>query len=224
MASRYFALIPAAGHSSRMGRPKLLLPLFGKPLVQHTIEAWRRSRVDRTVVVARPGDELLLATLRLFETAWPDSVDIVIPPIPPPDMKASLQAALTHIERVHDPSVDDAFLVAPADMPHLSMAIINRLIQRHASDAKQAILAPTIACERGHPVLFPWIQAAELFQLRQDEGLNAIVERNQVDLILCDDLISTTSNPFADVDTPEEYERLMKEANFNEDHSHRVHP
>src|SRR5206468_2671852 len=29
---RYFALIPAAGHSTRMGQSKLLLPLAGQPL------------------------------------------------------------------------------------------------------------------------------------------------------------------------------------------------
>ena len=61
---RTFALIPAAGHSTRMGQPKLLLPLAGQPLILHTIAAWQQSRVDRIVVVVRPGDEALAEVVR----------------------------------------------------------------------------------------------------------------------------------------------------------------
>jgi CTP:molybdopterin cytidylyltransferase MocA len=64
MPSRYFALIPAAGYSTRMGQPKLLLPLCGKPLITHTIDAWLSSNVDRVVVVIRPGDDDLAAAVR----------------------------------------------------------------------------------------------------------------------------------------------------------------
>src|SRR5262245_25290148 len=126
MASRYFALIPAAGYSTRMGQPKLLLPLAGRPLIAHTIEAWRRSSVDRFVVVIRPGDSDLEAAVREVAQSM-TNVDLVIPDQPPPDMKASLRTALTYIEQQFGAGKDDAFLVAPADMPRLSPAIIDRL-------------------------------------------------------------------------------------------------
>src|SRR5207249_3730723 len=98
---------------------------------------------------------------------------------PPPDMKASLQAALKHIERQHAPNRSDAFLVAPADMPRLSTAIIDRLVERHAAGQEATILVPTIAGRRGHPVLFPWSLAEEVFALAADEGLNVLVEKHQ---------------------------------------------
>src|SRR5262245_26967537 len=98
MASRYFALIPAAGHSSRMGLPKLLLALAGRPLIAHTIEAWRKSAVDRIVVVVRPGDSLLAMFLGEVMPSI-TNLDLVIPDQPPLDMKASLQAALSHVEQ-----------------------------------------------------------------------------------------------------------------------------
>jgi molybdenum cofactor cytidylyltransferase len=203
---RYFALIPAAGHSTRMGRAKLLLPLTGRPLIAHTIDAWRRGRVDRIIVVVRPGDDALAAFVRALTESH---VELVVPEAPPPDMKASLQAALKHIEQNHQPTHDDAFLVAPADMPQLAPAIINRLIEGHSTGSKRDILVPTIAGQRGHPVLFPWPLAAEVFQLAADEGLNAIVERDSIQVAPCDDLIAAGESPFADIDTPQQFQQLV---------------
>src|SRR5262245_57983097 len=156
MTPRHFALIPAAGYSCRMGEPKLLLPLAGRPLIVHTIDAWQRSRVDRIIVVVRPGDTPLLDVVGGASRSGGAYIDLVIPAEPPPDMKASLQAALQHIERGFAPTAIDAFLVAPADMPHLSTSIIDRLMLRHMANSSPKILAPTIAGRRGHPVLFPW--------------------------------------------------------------------
>jgi molybdenum cofactor cytidylyltransferase len=214
MPTRYFALIPAAGHSARMGQPKLLLPLAGKPLIGHTINAWLSSNVDRVVVVIRPGDDTLEITVR--EASRPlvpnsrSQVEIVIPESRPPDMKASLQAALAHLQRNAQPNTDDAFLVAPADMPRLSTAIIRRLMERHQQGDKRQILAPTIRQHRGHPVMFPWRFAAEVFQLGKDEGLNAVVDREAVELINCDDL-TTNESSFTDIDTPEQYHQIMQD-------------
>ncbi|HEY2410982.1 MAG TPA: nucleotidyltransferase family protein [Pirellulaceae bacterium] len=212
--SRSFALIPAAGYSTRMGQPKLLLPLAGKPLITHTIDAWLSSNVDRVLVVIRPGDDDLGAAVR--EAAGSqvsrskNRVELVVPNAPPPDMKASLQAALAHLQQHVQPTLADAFLVAPADMPGLSSTIINRLIEQHHRGSKYEILAPTISQQRGHPVLFPWRFAAQVFQLGEHEGLNAIVERELVELIACDDLAAADESPFADIDTPEQYNQIIR--------------
>jgi molybdenum cofactor cytidylyltransferase len=214
MVSRYFALIPAAGHSVRMGQPKLLLPLGGRPLVMHTLAAWRRSGIDRVVVVVRPGDNDLAAAAReagefkVQGSKFKVAVDVVIPEVPPPDMKASLQAALKHIERESQPNAADAFLVAPADMPRLSPRIIDRLMERHSAGSKTEIVVPTIGGKRGHPVLFPWPLTVEVFQLASDEGLNAIVDRRPKAFVPCDDLVAAGETPFADVDTPQQLRQM----------------
>jgi len=199
---RYFALIPAAGHSTRMGQPKLLMPLGDRPLILHSIDAWQRSRIDRIVVVVRSGDDVLAKVVRRA------GVDLVVPGVPPPDMKASLQAVLRYIEQSFAPTGDDAFLVAPADMPRLSAAVINRLLDEHCARGESSILIPTIAGRRGHPVLFPWSLAAEVHGLKADEGLNAIVERQNRRQIPCEDLAADNEYPFADIDTPEDFRRL----------------
>ena len=50
------AVIVAAGNSTRMGRPKLLIPLCGTPVLTHTLRAFERAAVDEIVVVARACD------------------------------------------------------------------------------------------------------------------------------------------------------------------------
>jgi molybdenum cofactor cytidylyltransferase len=201
---RAFAIVPAAGTSSRMGQPKLLLPLNGQPLVLHTLAAWRRSKVDCVVIVVRPGDDGLANLVRSTGT------EVVVPPTPPLDMKASIQAALRHIEQQHNPIDSDSFLVAPADMPRLSPAIINRLIQEHGPDSR-LILAPSHQGRHGHPALFPWPFSAQVLALGDEEGLDHLVRQHEVRLIPCDDLMEDAESAFADIDTPEEYNRLRTE-------------
>ncbi len=201
---RYFAIVPAAGNSVRMGRPKLLLPLQGQPLIARTIAAWRQSRVDRVLIVVRPDDRLLADVARQADA------EVILPSVPPPDMKASIQAALRHLMQQGAPAEHDAFLVAPADLPGLSMLIINRLIECYESTNVAQILVPELHGKRGHPVLFPGPLVGEVFALANDEGLNALVERHLPRRIPCDDLVPADEDPFADVDTPADLARLSQ--------------
>ena len=59
IAPRYFALIPAAGVGARMGAdgPKQYLPLGGKPMLRHTLDAFLSSEmISHTFVVVSAGD------------------------------------------------------------------------------------------------------------------------------------------------------------------------
>ena len=63
-----FAVVPAAGLSSRMGRPKLSLPLGGRTVLEHVVAALRQGGVDEVLVVVGPHDPGLAA---LAEAAGP---------------------------------------------------------------------------------------------------------------------------------------------------------
>jgi len=201
---RYFAVIPAAGNSSRMGAPKLLLHLSGATLLEKTLEAWQKSKVDQVVVIVRPDDrdiQILCDSL---------GVKTVVPATAPPEMKDSVQLGLSHIESHFSPTQDDAWLLAPADMPNLSAQIVDALIQAQPLH-KADILVPTLGGKRGHPVLFPWTLAAEVFSLLPTEGLNVLRQRHPFREIPCDGVAAESANPFADVDTPEDYQQLRKQ-------------
>ncbi len=65
------AVLLAGGKSSRMGRPKSLLPFGGEPLIVHIVRALQRM-FAHTVIVAAPDQELpdLPATLVRDEVAY----------------------------------------------------------------------------------------------------------------------------------------------------------
>lgn len=57
------AVIVAAGNSTRMGQPKLMIPLCGEPVLAHTLKAFDRSSVKAIVVVTRERDIAVFAPL-----------------------------------------------------------------------------------------------------------------------------------------------------------------
>lgn len=196
---RAFAIVPAAGESLRMQRPKLLLPWRGKPLIEQVLVTWKASRVQATFVVVRPDDD------ELAKVAEAVGAIVVRPPLPPPDMRASVAFGLGEIRRLFEPQAHDSWLVAPADLPQLSTAVIDRLIVEHDSQP-DAALRPVVAGRRGHPVLFPWHWTPRLRHLEADEGLNVLPRDGLTREIACDDLVAAAQ--FDDIDTPEDYERL----------------
>lgn len=181
-----------------MGASKLLLPWRGSRLLEATLAPWKASGVERIIVVVRPDDSDLALLCR------EQGVELVVPPVPPPEMKTSVQIALAHIEKEFAPGPRDAWLLAPADMPCLSPDIIRRLLTEHSLDT-QAILIPTLQGKRGHPVLFPWALAPQVHTLADNEGLNALRSRHPWREIPCDDCAPAGMNPFLDIDTPEDY-------------------
>jgi molybdenum cofactor cytidylyltransferase len=201
MPPRFFAIIPAAGNSIRMGVPKLLLPVRGGTMIERTLAAWKGSKADRIVVVVRPDDHELEILCRSH------GADVVVPPVAPPEMKDSVQHGLRYIEANFAPTADDAWLLAPADMPNLSHRVINALISA-STQSRDAILPPTLDGKRGHPVLFPWTLAAEVFSLSTSEGLNVLRQRHKSREVPCDTVEPAGISAFGDIDTPEDYQRL----------------
>jgi molybdenum cofactor cytidylyltransferase len=196
---RSFAIVPAAGRSERMGVPKLLLPWGGSTVIESVLAAWTASHVSRTVVVVRADDMALLERVRRFD------VDVVQPGDPPRDMKASVQLALVHLAERYAPSDADAWLVAPADLPRLLTAVIDRLLDAHRPDAP-AVIVPTHRAERGHPTLLPWSLAREVHNLGDSEGINVLVDRVGIR-----ELASDHAGILDDLNLPWDYERLTAE-------------
>ena len=199
---RSFAVVPAAGESLRMGQPKLLLPWGESTIIETVLHAWRTAGVRATVVVVPPDDR------ELADLCWNAGAEVVIPQQQPAEMKQSIQLALRHVARHLRPRDSDAWLVAPADMPRVSPDIARRLLDHHRPDEPKVLL-PTLNGRRGHPTLFPWPLAARVEELGPDEGLNALVEREWVGEVACDDIAGPDA--FSDIDTPDDYEQSRRE-------------
>lgn len=206
---RGFAIVPAAGHSRRMGQAKLLLPWQGATVIEHVLTAWLASAVERIAIVVRPDDDPLRAVCEsVARASGGERLDVVVPAHAPPEMKVSIQLGLQRVRRTQRPHGSDCWLLAPADMPRLDREVIDRLLQAHAAraaaDSSAAILVPTFAGRRGHPVLFPWPLADAVDRLADDEGVNGLLRRKAVQEIPCGQ-----SAILDDLDTPDDFRRLQ---------------
>lgn len=190
-----FAVIPAAGKSRRMGRPKLLLPWGKTTVIETVLSTWNSSTVDHVVVVVDEHNEPLANTVSRCQCT-------LVRADAPPDMKASVQCALQEITRRWSPQDRDVWLLAPADFPTLSPTWIDALLAKH-DPSEPKPLVPTYQGRRGHPVLFPWSLAAVANTLPSDEGINLLLrDYPPHEVPMSDDGL------LADMNTPEEYERL----------------
>jgi len=72
-ASRFYALVPAAGVGARSGadRPKQYVPLAGRAMLAHTLAALAAvPRLAATLVVISPEDDQFESSVPGFDAAW----------------------------------------------------------------------------------------------------------------------------------------------------------
>ncbi len=197
-----YAVVPAAGRSTRMGRPKLLLPLGGVPVLRRVVDALRAGGVDRAVVVVAPRATKLA---RLAEDAG--AIPCVLAE-ETPDMRATVACGLHHLEERFHPAPDDAWLLVPADHPTLSADTVRRLTAPRTAEPHFSIFLPTVRGRRGHPALVGWSHAAAVHAMPPGEGLNHYLRRQAA--ATCEVPVADP-DILVDLDTPEDYERLRRE-------------
>jgi molybdenum cofactor cytidylyltransferase len=194
------AIVPAAGLSERMGRPKLILPVRGRPLIARVVAALVDGGVARVIVVAPPRFEPGADTL--IEAAEAEGAEVVVPDRPTADMRASIELGLY---RLSDGPRPVALLMTPGDIPGLSGVAVARVIEAW-SGSPGRIIVPRHSGRRGHPLLLPWSLAEEIPSLPPGVGVNALLaEHGEVIRYLAID----DPDLYDDLDTPEDYGRWM---------------
>lgn len=175
-----------------MGRPKLLLPFRGRPLIAAVVEALRAGGADTIILVTAPEDEALRAW------AQQAGVDAAVNPDPERGMLSSIQKGLAALPR------DQILLVSPADLPNLRSDSVAELLRRMIA-VRAPLAVPVHQGKRGHPLAIAPALISEIFTLDPQIGLKQLRDRHAVGL-----LEVTVDDPgvVMDVDTPEDYERL----------------
>lgn len=203
------AILLAAGTSSRMGagRHKLLLPLAGRPLVQHSVEAILRSQARPLVIVLGHRAEEVRAALGDY--AADPAVELVINSDYAQGMSTSLrcglQTLLARAARLGQPP-PAAALIFLGDQPFIPPHLIDRLIAAWRSSGRR-IVAPSYEGRRGNPVLFASALFPELEGVTGDEGGRRVIERHRAEIALVEVEEALASH---DVDTWEAYQTALR--------------
>jgi molybdenum cofactor cytidylyltransferase len=189
------AIILAAGSASRMGRPKQLLDWGGRPLVRVVAEQALAARIDRVLAVVGAERGAVVAALGELP------IEIVENPAYAAGQSTSLRAGIAAL------GTDvGAAIVLLGDQPFVTAEVVDRIVEAWRAGGAP-IVAPVYAGQRGNPVLFARAVFSELLAIQGDQGARAILATNpsRVSLVEFDD-----PRPLADIDTPEDYERLIR--------------
>jgi len=196
-----FALIPAAGTSSRMGRPKLALPLGDGTVLGQVVAALRLAGVECILVVVGPHVPELVS---LAESAGATPLLLAKKTS---EMRATIEQGLNCLETQFHPQDKDNWLLVPADHPSLNPAVVVQLLRAQSTNPNYSIVVPTFHGQRGHPTLLTWEHGARIKQLPANQGLNVYL-RQHADVTL--EVPVDSADILADLDTPEDYERLRR--------------
>ena len=192
---KIWGIIPAAGLSRRMGRPKQSLSFQGSTIVGTVARTLLKADLSGVIAVTR--------TELIGELNLPDDprLHLAVNDDPDSEMIDSIRIGLGDLDRFR-PGDDDGVLVVPGDMPTLSSQSCRTCIAEYVADPGRIVIA-THAGKRGHPIVFPFVMRAIIDRL--DGGLNMLPRTCPKQVLLVD-----VDDPGAalDIDTGEDLAQL----------------
>lgn len=185
----------AAGDSKRLGRPKQLLDWKGKPFIRQAAETALAAGLDPLVVVTGANADLSEAALSGLPVHIVHNSDWQL------GQSSSVKTGLAAL-----PARVGAAVFLVVDQPQLPVALIEALRAEHAGNLAP-IVAPMVDGQRSNPVLFDRSTFADFAALQGDVGGRAIFSKHAVTWVPWLD-----ASLAIDVDTPEDYNRLLRQA------------
>lgn len=192
-------IVLAAGESKRFGRPKQLLDWNGKPFVRQVAETALGAGLWPVVIVTGANaEEVESALVGLDVTiirneAWKNG------------QASSIVAGVKSLPE----NVGASFFLL-ADQPQIGAEVIRALMEVHAQNLSP-IIAPMVMEERrANPALFDRVTFPDLLALTGDVGGRAIFDKHKVEY-----LPWYNSDLLLDVDSPQDYERLVGRDNIS---------
>jgi molybdenum cofactor cytidylyltransferase len=196
-----FAIIPAAGQSTRMGRPKLALPFAGRTVLEHVITALRDGGAQHVVVVTGPHVPELNPLAKIAGANVHAISDKT------PDMRTTIEHGLRWLKEHHTPQAADAFLLAPGDHPAFNAGLVRRLREAYLNSRSTSIVVPVHSGRRGHPVLIAWKHVPGIMAMAPGRGVNAYLCEHTVAI---QELPVDESGVLFNLDAPEDYAELQR--------------
>ena len=192
-----WAILLAAGESSRMGQLKALLPWRGKTLLEHQVDALLEGGAERVLVVlGHRADELHPLLESRSSAAWVLNPDY---------LQGKTTSIRTGLAAMDQAEVGDILLLN-VDQPR-SPADVAAVLEAHRAWGS-AVTVPQYRGKGGHPIALSASLLPELLQINEEtQGIKAVVRRrpDSVRRVPLD-------NPeiLLDLNTPEEYQQALE--------------
>jgi molybdenum cofactor cytidylyltransferase len=179
------AIILAAGKSTRMGQPKMLMP-WGDTTVL--------GAVIRTMQHAGVG-EIVLVTNALIAANMTDA-KIQVVENDNGEMLESLKAGIAAVR----PSAEAA-LICLGDQPQVEERSVRSVCEAYQK-SKVNLVVPSYHMRRGHPWLIARGLWDEILHMREDETMRDLLNNHKDEILYveCD-----TPSILQDLDTPDDY-------------------
>jgi molybdenum cofactor cytidylyltransferase len=195
------AIVLAAGKSTRMGRPKANLALDGgDTFLSRIVRTLSAAAVDDVVVVLGHDADAIARVLA--------GTGVAARLVTNPDYETGqLSSLLKGLNAVDRPGVT-AVLVTLVDVPLVSARTVGAVID-HYLQTGAPIVRPIRGREHGHPVLIDRSLFDEVRRADPTSGAKVVVRAHasvRGDVEVDDD------GAFLDIDTADEYERLVRPA------------
>src|SRR6266853_5065347 len=192
-------LILAAGASSRMGKPKLLLPWGDTSVIGHLVEQWRRAEASQIAVVLAAGDKPLEQELERI--GFP-AADRIHNPAPERGMFGSIQCAARWPG--WKPSLRH-WVIALGDQPHLRSETLRALLRLGAAHPESVCQLSRQGRPR-HPVLLP-TGAFQQIPNSTHASLKEFLKNLSLDFVLEE---SDDAGLDLDIDHPADYDKAVR--------------
>jgi molybdenum cofactor cytidylyltransferase len=186
-------IILAAGASSRLGRPKQLLDLGGKPVLQHVVDAAEAAPLDQILVVLGHAAPAVAAAITLSPRGR-----FVVNPDHAAGQSTSLRTGL----RATAPQADAA-VVLLGDQPGVRPDAVASVVEAWRAGHARVVQA----CYEGapaHPALLDRSVWPEVERATGDQGARDILRTHPE----WRSLVEVAGSPPDDIDTEDDYRRI----------------
>jgi molybdenum cofactor cytidylyltransferase len=191
-----WSIILAAGESTRMGFPKMLLDFHGKTMLENVIINVIRSEVENTMVVLGADRNILIELIEKYSVSNCYNANYK------EGMLSSVKCGFNNL-----PADFKAVLIFQGDQPLITTKVINAIIEAYNS-ADKGIVIPVYNKKRGHPLLIDRKYRDEIEKLDTRLGLRSLAYQFHDDVLEVE-----TADPgiLRDFDTYEEYKKEINQ-------------
>jgi molybdenum cofactor cytidylyltransferase len=196
MVNKISAVLLAAGLSSRMGRPKLLLPWDGTNVLGKVVSTFAAAGIDEIVVVTGGVREQVEKLVVQMARDFPVRA-VFNPEYERGEMLSSIQAGLAALG-----ALTSAAIIGLGDQPQVRMETVQHICAAFFQ-TRSALVIPSFQNRRGHP----WLAAAglwpEILALPLDATPRQFLDAHSVQV----EYVPADESILQDLDTPADYAR-----------------